>query len=96
VIGRVLAFAEFAAACVAAVGAAMCWLNARQVVAVAPIAEGQPATSSVVYSPQLLLLTMLLAMTAGVLAVVGGATLRRSRLARSVTQADFLISGSMS
>jgi hypothetical protein len=48
-------------------------------VSVAPIADGQPSTTSVIYDPQLLLLTLVLLTTAGVLAVVGGARLRRLR-----------------
>lgn len=46
---------------------------------VAPIADGQPFTKSVVYDPQLLLLTLLLLTSAGVLAVVGIARRRRER-----------------
>jgi hypothetical protein len=48
-------------------------------VGVAPILDGQPPTTSLVYDPQLLLLAMLLAMIAGVLAVVGTARLWRAR-----------------
>ena len=46
--------------------------------AVAPIATGQPVTTSVAYDPSLLLLTLLLATAAGMLAVVGAARLRRA------------------
>ncbi len=46
---------------------------------VAPIADGQPSTTSLVYDPQLLLLTLVLVTIAGVLAVVGLARLRRVR-----------------
>ena len=45
---------------------------------VAPVAAGQPVTTSVVYDPPLLLLTLLLATAAGMLAVVGTARLRRA------------------
>jgi hypothetical protein len=55
------------------------WLHARYPVAVGPVADGQPVTMSVVYDPQQLLLTLLLLMFAGVLAVVGIARLRRER-----------------
>jgi NO-binding membrane sensor protein with MHYT domain len=72
------ALAEFVLASGALVGAGLSWLNARHMVAVAPIADGQPATASLVYNPALLLLTLLLATTAAVLAVVGAARLRRS------------------
>jgi hypothetical protein len=70
---------EFGLACAAVVGAVVTWLHSRYPVAVAPIADGQPITMSVAYNPQQLLLTMLLAMLAGVLAVVGAARLRRAR-----------------
>jgi len=66
-------------ACAAAAGAAATWLHSRHTVQVAPIADGQPVTNSLVYEPQLLLLTMLLAIIAGVLAVLGVARLWRSR-----------------
>ena len=49
----------------------------RSTVAVAPVAAGQPVTTSVAYDPPLLLLTLLLATAAGMLAVVGAARLRR-------------------
>jgi NO-binding membrane sensor protein with MHYT domain len=77
--GRLRALVELALAAAALLGAGVCWLHARQPRGVAPVAEGQPATTSLVYDPQLLLLTMLLAIIAGVLAVVGVARLRRSR-----------------
>lgn len=75
---RFRVLAELGLACLALVGAAVSWLHARHLVAVAPIADGQPVTMSLVYEPQQLLLTMLLAMLAGVLAVVGIARLRRA------------------
>jgi NO-binding membrane sensor protein with MHYT domain len=50
----------------------------RSTVAVAPVVDGQPVTSSVVYNPSLLLLTLLLATAAGMLAVIGVARLRRA------------------
>jgi hypothetical protein len=55
------------------------WTRSHHTVAVAPIAEGQPFTASMVYDPQLLLLTLVLLTSAGVLAVVGAARLRRAR-----------------
>jgi NO-binding membrane sensor protein with MHYT domain len=76
---QVRALAEFVLAGAALVAAGLSWLHARYVVAVAPIADGQPATASLAYNPQLLLLTLLLATTAAVLAVVGAARLRRSK-----------------
>ena len=47
--------------------------------AVVPVTDGQPVTMSVVYHPQLLVLTLLLATVAGVFAVVGTVRLRRAR-----------------
>lgn len=64
-------------AVVAAVGAVLAWLAVKSFVDVAPVAEGQPATVSVVYDPPLMMLAWLLGTTAGVLAVLGVAGLRR-------------------
>ncbi len=77
--GASRALLELALACAALVGAALSWVNARSTVGVAPVADGQPVTMSVIYDPQQLLLSMLLTMVAGVLAVVGTARLRRER-----------------
>jgi hypothetical protein len=66
-------------ACASLVGAGVSWTHARHARGVAPIAEGQPATTSLVYDPQLLLLTMVLLTAAGVLAVLGIARLLRAR-----------------
>ena len=66
-------------AVLAAVGAALVRLSVTSVVHVAPVAEGPPATVSVVYDPPLMMLTWLLATAAGVLTVLGVAGLRRSR-----------------
>lgn len=63
----------------AAVGAVLCWLQVKSWVDVPPITDGQPATVSVVYDPPLMVLTWLLATTAGVLAVLGVTGLRRRR-----------------
>jgi hypothetical protein len=79
VIGRLRALLELGLALAALAGAGVCWLHARHTVGVAPIADGQPSTTSLVYDPQQLLLTMLLATLAGILLVVGTARLRRSR-----------------
>ena len=81
-IARCRAVVELALACAALVGAGVSWSQARHTVAIAPIADGQPFTTSLVYDPQLLLLTLLLVSTAGVLAVVGTVRLRRERPAR--------------
>ncbi len=76
-IARFRAFVELTLACVALVGAGVGWVHARHTVRVAPIADGQPFTTSLVYNPQLLLLTLVLVTTAGVLAVVAIARLVR-------------------
>jgi hypothetical protein len=77
VMGRFRAVVELALACAAVAGCAASWSGVRSTVAVAPVAHGQPVTTSVVYDPALLLLTLLLATAAGMLAVVGVARLRR-------------------
>jgi cell division protein FtsX len=79
VIVRYRALFELGLACAALVGVGVSWVHARYVVPVAPITDGQPSTTALVYNPQLLLLAMLLAMIAGVLAVVGASRLRRAR-----------------
>lgn len=70
---------QLGAAALAAVGAVLAWLAVRSVVDVPPVAEGQPATVSVVYDPPLMVLTWVLGTTAGVLAVLGVSGLRRDR-----------------
>lgn len=74
---RFRAYVELALACAAVLGCAASWSGVRSTAPVAPVAEGQPATTAVVYDPQLLLLTLLLATAAGMLAVIGVARLRR-------------------
>ena len=69
---------ELGLACAALVGGRVSWVHARHTVRVAPIADGQPFTTSLVYTPELLLLTLVLVTTAGVLAVVGIARLLRA------------------
>lgn len=87
---RFRALFELGLACLAMVGVAVSWLHSRHVVSVGPIADGQPVTTSLVYSPGLLFLTMLLAISAGVLAVVGAARLRRSTLEATSSHSDAL------
>ena len=72
---------ELGLAFAALAGAAVSWAHARHTVNVAPVADGQPFTTSLVYDPRLLLLTMVLLTTAGVLEVVGVARLWRKRAA---------------
>ena len=69
---------ELVLAVVAAAGSVWSWLAAQSTVTVAPVLEGEPQTTSVAYSPPMLVLTLLLATVAGVLAVVGIARLRRA------------------
>jgi hypothetical protein len=64
-------------ALVAAIGCVLSWLAASSTVVVAPVLEGEPQTTSAVYSPPLLGLSLLLATVAGVLTVLGIATLRQ-------------------
>lgn len=71
-------------AAVAAIGAVVCWLHVTSVVDVPPVTDGQPATVSTVYDPPLMMLTWVLATTAGVLAVVGVAGLVRRRRWRTL------------
>ena len=81
-IARYRALVELILAGAGLVGAGVSWSHAGRTVEVAPIADGQPFTTSLVYDPQLLLLTLVLVTTAGVSAVVGLARLRRERGAR--------------
>ena len=67
-------------AVLAAAGALLSWVHVTSLVDVAPVTDGQPATVSVVYDPPLMLLVWVLATTAGVLAVLGVAGLRRKRV----------------
>jgi hypothetical protein len=76
---RIRAFVELVLACAAVLGCAVSWSGVRSTVPVAPVTDGQPVTWSVVYDPQLLLLTLLLATAAGILAVIGVARLRAAR-----------------
>ena len=79
-ISRFRAVIELVLACAAFVGAVLSWSGAHHTVAVAPIADGQPSTTSLVYDPQLLMLALILLTSAGVLAVAGIARLRRRRV----------------
>ena len=74
---RARAVAELALAVLAAAGCAVSWAQSRSTVQVAPIADGQPATTSITYYAPLLVLALVLATLAGVLVVVGVARLRR-------------------
>ena len=69
--------AQVVLAVAAAAGAALSWAQVRSLVDVAPVTEGQSATVSMVYDPPMMVLTLVLATTTGVLAVLGIAGLRR-------------------
>lgn len=56
-------------AALAAVGCVVSWLSASRTVTVAPVLDGQPSTTSVVYYAPMLTLSLLLATVAGVLLV---------------------------
>nr|WP_243841707.1 cytochrome c-type biogenesis protein CcmH [Mycobacterium sp. DL592] len=58
-------------------------MQVRSIVDVAPVTDGQPATTSVLYDPPLMVLTMVLATAAGVLLVLGVAGLVRARRRRA-------------
>lgn len=77
--GRRRAVVELVVAAVALVGAVFSAANVRALVDVAPIADGEPATVSVVYRAPWLSLTLLLVTVAGVLIVVAVARWRRER-----------------
>jgi hypothetical protein len=77
-----VAIVELVLALAAAVGSVVSWLASVSIVDVPPILEGEPVTTSTVYSPPLLTLSLLLATVAGVLAVLGVARLRRAKRGR--------------
>jgi signaling repeat-containing protein len=68
---------ELFLAVVAAAGCVLSWWAAGSTVTVSPVLAGQPPTTSVDYSPPMLVLSLLLAALAGVFAVVGVTRLRR-------------------
>lgn len=86
---RLWALAELGMACAAVIGCAISWSEVRSTVAVAPVAKGQPVTTSMVYDPPLLLVTLLLAAAAGMLTVVGTARLRRASRRRPTTRPSY-------
>jgi hypothetical protein len=63
-------------AVVSAAGAVLSWFGAQSIVTVSPWLPGEPQTTSVAFSPPMLVLMLLLATVAGVLAVDGIARLR--------------------
>lgn len=70
----------------AAAAALLCWSQVTTLVDIAPVADGQPASVSVVYNPPLMLLTWVLAVTAGLLAVIGISALLRRRTATTLVR----------
>ena len=76
---RYRAVTELSLAFFALAAASVTWAHARHTVTVAPVADGQPVTTSLVYHPQVLVLTLILLTPAGVLEVVGVARLWRQR-----------------
>ena len=72
---------ELLLALVTAVGCVLSWRASISTVDVPPILDNEPWTTSLVYSPSLLTLSLLLATVAGVLAVLGVARVRRPSLA---------------
>lgn len=68
---------ELVVAVVAAVGCVLSWVAAMSTVEVAPVLDGEPATTAVSYSAPLLVLALALAGLAGVLTVLAIARLRR-------------------
>jgi len=77
VTNRKIAVVELAVAAVAAVGCVLSWFSARSLEVVAPILEGEPSKSTLVYYPPWIALAVFLAAVAGVSAVSGVARLRR-------------------
>lgn len=77
---------EIGLAGAALVATVVSWLHTRSRVAVAPVVDGQPVTWSVVYHPQLLVLTLFLATLAGIFAVVGITRLRRAAKQKSAVR----------
>jgi len=79
VTARVRARLQLILAVVAAAGCVWSWVAARSEAVVAPVADGQPSTTSILYDPALISLALVLATVAGVLAVLGVANRRRER-----------------
>lgn len=77
--GRRRAVLELLLAVAAAVGCVVSWMRAESTVVIAPVANGEPSTTSVEYYSPLLFVAFVLGTLAGVLFVVGAARWRRSR-----------------
>jgi hypothetical protein len=81
------AILELVLAIAAAAGCVVSWLQSRSVVDVAPIANGEPPTTSVTFYPPLLVLAVVLGTLAGVLTVLGAARWRGDTAA-AVAESD--------
>lgn len=79
---RSRAAVEFGLAGAAALSCAASWKRVCSAVLVAPIADGEPVTTSLTYHPHQVALAMLLAAVAGVLGVIGSARLCRTMRGR--------------
>ena len=81
---------ELTLAVLAAVGCVVSWLMASRTVVVAPVLDGQPSTTSVVYYAPMLTLSLLLATVAGVLVVLVITRLRTPKPAPAAAPAPNL------
>lgn len=75
---RTFAIFQLVLAAAAAGGTVLTWLAAGSLEAVAPVLDGEPTKSTVVYDPGLIASALILATLTGVLAVTGVARLRSS------------------
>ncbi len=71
-----LALVQLVLAGAAAAGAGLAWVAAGSLEVAAPVLEGEPSKSSMVYNPGLIALALILATGAGLLAVSGLVRLR--------------------
>lgn len=76
---KILAAVELLIALLAGVGCVWSWRAAASPATIEPVIAGEPARASVNYDPSLLSLSLVLAMIAGVLLVLGIGRWRRSR-----------------
>lgn len=76
---RRTAVIQLSTAVVALIVSVLSWLASRSAEQLPPVLEGEPAMTTVIYYPPLIVLALLLATVAGVLAVLGIAKLRTTR-----------------
>lgn len=74
--GRRRTYVLLMIAVLAAAGCVVSWVQSQTAVDVAPISDGEPATTSVAYNASWIALALALATVAGVCVVVGVARLR--------------------